>query len=97
MPKNLQGEEVHRRFWMVWSPQGHGPNVRHDSYASADAEAQRLAAAWPNRAFIVLAAIAEYKAAPPPIGRMWFEDVTVEENPPPAPPDEDRFVALDDL
>lgn len=43
-------------FWMVWSPQGHPPIVRHDHHAKAINEAERLARANPGREFYVLQA-----------------------------------------
>ncbi len=42
------------RFWMVWNPHGRAPTYRHDSRASADTEAERLAARNPGAVFFVL-------------------------------------------
>jgi len=42
------------RFWMVWNPHGRARTSRHDSRASADTEAARLAARNPGAVFFVL-------------------------------------------
>lgn len=47
-----------RQFWMVWSPTGNPPRVKHDSEGRATVEAERLARANPGDTFIVLEAIA---------------------------------------
>jgi hypothetical protein len=40
--------------WLVWSPQGNLPNVRHKSLGSAIKEAERLAGLNPGKEFYVL-------------------------------------------
>lgn len=57
---------MHQRtkFWMVWSPQGHGPTYQHDSRDSADKEARRLALACPSQDFFVLKAMGGFRAVP---------------------------------
>lgn len=45
-----------RKFWVVWSPQGQAPSVRHESHAKAAEEARRLAEREPDRHFYVLVA-----------------------------------------
>lgn len=41
-------------FWMVWSPTGGPPTVRHPSERCAELEAERLAALRPGRRFYIL-------------------------------------------
>lgn len=41
-------------FWLVWNPQGRQPMYRHSTYASAVAEARRLAGNNPGHEFYVL-------------------------------------------
>jgi hypothetical protein len=41
-------------FWLVWCEGGGPPTVKHDNFATARAEAQRLARANPGRRFLVL-------------------------------------------
>ena len=43
-----------RKFWLVWSPTGRSPVVRHTTEESATQEATRLARAHPGGAFYVL-------------------------------------------
>lgn len=47
-------------FWMVWSPQGHAPTVKHLSEDAAVTEAMRLARTNPGREFYVLTAQLKY-------------------------------------
>ncbi len=44
-------------FWLVWNPNGKSPTYRHHSEASAVAESERLASAYPGETFIVLESI----------------------------------------
>lgn len=46
-------------FWMIWSPQGQAPTVRHDTPESARAEAERLARANRGSEFYVLEAVSK--------------------------------------
>ena len=48
-------------FWMVWSPQGNSPTVRHSMPDKAAKEAQRLARAHPDREFYVLEALERFQ------------------------------------
>ena len=48
-------------FWVIWSPQGGNPIVKHNTQPEAVAEAERLALQHPGREFYVLAAIARTK------------------------------------
>lgn len=50
------------RFWVVWSPQGSAPVVRHASNREATDEAHRLARKHPDREFHVLVAEALFRA-----------------------------------
>lgn len=50
-------------FWMVWSPQGDSPKMRHKTREAADAEAERLARANGGRQFYVLQATTMYEAS----------------------------------
>lgn len=43
-------------FWMVWSPQGDSPTVRHATSQKAATEAGRLAHCHPGKEFYVLEA-----------------------------------------
>lgn len=45
-----------RRFWMVWSPQGHAPTRSHATHVSAVEEAQRLSQKHAGHTFYVLVA-----------------------------------------
>ena len=51
-------------FWFVWTKKGRVPRRMHDSFASADTEARRLAAANPGTKFIVLQAVSKVSVAP---------------------------------
>ena len=44
-------------FWLVWRRYHRVPKFRHDSLASAQAEAERLSAEYPLGAFFVLEAV----------------------------------------
>lgn len=48
-----------KMFWLVWNPQGHEPQARHDSEQSAEREAERLAKKHPGQRFIVLRPVRE--------------------------------------
>lgn len=48
------------QFWMVWSPQGSAPTVRHLNPDSALAEAKRLAMTHRGREFYVLHSVKGY-------------------------------------
>lgn len=54
-----------QRFYVVWNPAGGPPSYRHPHYASAIAEARRLARGNPAEQFIVLAALATAKVRDP--------------------------------
>lgn len=43
-------------FWIVWTPDGMNPKVKHSSYEKAVREAERLAALSTERSFFVLRA-----------------------------------------
>ena len=45
------------KFWMVWSPQGRAPSVKHALYVTATKEAERLASLYPAQEFFVLEAM----------------------------------------
>lgn len=45
-----------RIFYLVWSPQGGPPSIRHDNYQEACVEAKRLATGSFGRRFYVLKA-----------------------------------------
>jgi hypothetical protein len=45
------------QFWVVWSPQGSKPMVRHVDGKSATTEAERLASLHPGNEFYVLKAV----------------------------------------
>ncbi len=48
----------HDPFWLVWCPTGaRPPRYRHTKQATAVAEAERLAQAYPGRTFIVLSSV----------------------------------------
>ena len=42
------------KFWLVWSPRGHVPTKKHQSFEIAEGEADRLAKIRPGRHFYVL-------------------------------------------
>lgn len=46
-----------RTFWMIWSPSGHPPTHRHQTYESARVEAERLARSVPGSEFFILQAV----------------------------------------
>lgn len=45
-------------FWLVWQPETGKPNVKHDTFAEAQTEAERLARNNRGKRFYVLQAIA---------------------------------------
>ena len=51
-------------FWMVWSPQGRAPTVRHVSLKQAEQEAERLFKLDPTCEFYVLQAVSKAEWAP---------------------------------
>lgn len=59
-------------FWVVWNPYKGLPQVRHDTQAAAEAEADRLAAKHPGDEFIVLRAESVTKAEVPKPTRVNF-------------------------
>lgn len=78
-PLDEMGEEVAvavlaqpetQKFWMVYGIGTRGPTYRHFSKASAQAEAQRLAALHPETMFVVLAAVDAYAAEKPAMVRF---------------------------
>lgn len=48
-------------FWCVWREGGGSPTVKHQSFAKAKSEAQRLARHCPGDRFVVLAAALAYQ------------------------------------
>ena len=49
-------------FWMVWTPKGNSPKVRHTTKGSAEKEARRLSNVEPNKTpFFVLKALTVYE------------------------------------
>lgn len=68
-------------FWVVWSPQGRLPVVRHPTAKRATEEAKRLARSLGDQTFFVLKAIESFESAEP---------VHTPLQPPPEPdPDDD--------
>lgn len=65
----LQQPET-QKFWMVYGVGTRGPTYRHFSKASAQAEAQRLAALHPETMFVVLAAVDAYATEKPAMVRF---------------------------
>jgi hypothetical protein len=61
-------------FWMVWSPQGRAPTVKHQSKESAKAEARRLAVVAPGDDFFVLKAIGGYRMPCPGPEEIIIDD-----------------------
>jgi hypothetical protein len=47
------------KFWVVWSPTGSNPSVRHSSEMSAENEANRLRSMYPHRKFYVMEMVEE--------------------------------------
>ena len=47
---------THPKFWLVWSPDGGAPTVKHPTFQAAEWEASRLATKFPGRQFFVLSA-----------------------------------------
>lgn len=43
-------------FWLVWCEDGGAPTVKHEDFARARSEAQRLARLNPGKHFVVMAA-----------------------------------------
>lgn len=56
-------------FWLVWNPQRGSPTYRHETHASAVAEAHRLASKSPGESFYVLGCV----------GRAIKQDVRYDE------------------
>ena len=53
---------IHDRvYWIVWAEGGGSPTVKHVNFASARAEAQRLARSNPGVTFAVLASVVSYQ------------------------------------
>lgn len=61
-------------FWVVWNPSRGLPQVRHDTQAAAEAEADRLAAKHPGDEFIVLHAESVTKVEAPKPTRVMIAD-----------------------
>ncbi|MEF2073527.1 hypothetical protein [Consotaella aegiceratis] len=49
-----------RKFWMVWNPSGRAPTYKHETKASAETEAMRLAEVSPGDRFFVLKAVSGF-------------------------------------
>jgi hypothetical protein len=58
------------KFWMVWNPKGRAPTYRHHSKASAQEEAERLAAMHTDTSFYVLKAVSGVRAKKPDLERI---------------------------
>lgn len=71
------------RFWMVYGEGQRAPTYKHDSRASAEAEALRLARQHPGIAFYALCAVSAAGSPPPP------QAVVTVLAPAPTPPDDD--------
>lgn len=41
-------------FWVVWNPNGRNPSVRHNNFAAAMQEAERLSKQYPGATLFVL-------------------------------------------
>lgn len=54
-------------FWMVWSPQGRAPTVKHGTAHGAMEEAKRLARNVRGAQFYVLHAVAKATIPEPPV------------------------------
>lgn len=52
------------KFWMVWNPVGRAPVYRHESRASAEREAERLAKLNPTNEFYILEALGFLRKRP---------------------------------
>jgi len=52
-------------FWLVWNPEGREPQRRHGDYATALAEAKRLATSNPGKRFYVVRPVAVALRAEP--------------------------------
>lgn len=48
-------------FWLVWTPSGVAPIVKHPSVDAAETEAMRLARRQPGQEFYVLAPCSQFK------------------------------------
>lgn len=67
-------------FWFVWTKKGHIPHFRHDTEASALAEAERLARLKPTgKKFIVLRSVVKMHVPPTPAGEALTETAPAEE------------------
>lgn len=64
-------------FWVVWNPYRGLPQVRHDTQAAAEAEADRLATKHPGDEFVILRAESVTKVELPKpyrfkLGQAWI-------------------------
>ncbi len=61
-------------FWLVWNELGQSPRFKHETAASAEAEAGRLAMLHPGITFTVLAPIASVTCRALDIQRFTSDD-----------------------
>lgn len=62
--KENEMEPVPEKFWMVYCLSGHAPTKRHETEASAENEAQRLACANPDKYYCVLGSVSTHWSIP---------------------------------
>lgn len=60
----------HDKFWIVWRQNGSTPTYRHESKATAEMEAERLARCHPGEVFFVLKTISGFSTTVPPVERI---------------------------
>lgn len=71
----------HKKFWMVWNPNGRQPRYEHINRQSADMEAERLARDNPGEQFFVLKAVAGVVSEPKPVKQIKLRPALPDEIP----------------
>lgn len=64
-------------FWLVWNELGQSPRYKHETVASAETEASRLAMLHPGITFTVLAPVANVTSRALEIQRFTSDDDAV--------------------
>lgn len=75
-------------YYYVFSPAGHAPRHKHETFDKAIAESQRLCALHPNQTFEVLQCVAITSAPKPQVSTFYMDGV--------APKTDEQYIGFPD-